>query len=142
MPYCTIDDIKKLLPESVIINLSNDSAGATSVNTTNLAECIDQADREIDSYVSLAGHTVPLNPVPPLAANLSAKMAIWNLHLRKYFSNEMWKDEYNRCVKILERIAEGKMVLLPTTIPETASTASYATETRTQKFTKRTWRHF
>lgn len=118
MGYSAISDMKLIFPESMIIKLSNDSAAATTINEDNVAEAIDQADREIDAYVSVAGMAVPLDPVPPLATNLSTKMAIWNLHLRKYFKSEIWQDTYKDCQKLLQRIAEGKMAMSP----ESAST--------------------
>lgn len=140
MAYCTEADLAKLLPETVLINLSNDSAGATTVNSTNVAEMIDQADREIDSYVSIAGHAVPFETIPPLIANLSAKMAIWNLHLRKYFNSEIWRKTYEDCLRILTRIAEGKMALLPTTDTATSETSGgHHTSSRRQKFNHHTW---
>lgn len=140
MAYCTESDLAKLLPENVLINLSNDTAGATTINSTIVAEMIDQADREIDSYVSIAGHAVPFTTVPPLVANLSAKMAIWNLHLRKYFNSEIWRKTYEDCLRILTRIAEGKMALLPTTDTATSETSSGCeTSSRRQKFHHHTW---
>jgi len=73
MAYCVLTDMEKLLPSSMLVNLSNDTAGASAVNQTNIDEAIDQADREIDCYLNIAGYTVPISPVPPLVANLSAK---------------------------------------------------------------------
>lgn len=138
MAYCTSTDMAKLLPNSMLINLSNDTTGATTVNETNMAEAIDQADREIDSYVNLAGYTVPMDPVPPLIANLSAKMAIWNLHLRKYFNSEIWSETYKQCLKLLERIAEGKLSLgmEEDGIEQEGLSGSHANSSRTQKFTE------
>lgn len=137
MAYCTLTDMKKLLPESMLVTLSNDTAGATRVNTTNISEAIDQADREIDAYVLLAGYSVPMDPVPPLIANLSTKMAIWNLHLRKYFDSTVWKETYLQCLKTLERIAEGKLTIGQSEEGETTtSSGSYATDSREQKFTE------
>jgi phage gp36-like protein len=143
MAYCTSNDMKLLLPETMLISLSNDTQGATEINSTNVAEAIDQADREIDSYLVIAGESVPMDPVPPLVANLSAKMAIWNLHLRKYFDSEIWRKTYERCLKLLERIAEGKMSIGQEVTGETLpASAGIVVETRTQKFTSTQWETF
>ena len=137
MAYSVLADLEKLLPSSMLINLSNDIAGATAVNTDNIAEAIDQADREIDAYLSMANYTVPMDPIPPIVTNLSTKIAIWNLHLRKYFESKIWRDTYTDCQKLLEKIAEGKL-----TIGQLEAGVSveggggHATSTRVQKLTE------
>ena len=122
----------------MLINLSNDTTGATAVNAINIAEAIDQADREIDAYLNIGGYAVPMDPVPPLIANLSAKMAIWNLHLRKYFDSDIWSKTYQSCLKLLERIAEGKLSLgmEEVGVDQAAMSGGHAVATRTQKFTE------
>lgn len=122
----------------MLINLSNDIAGATAVNSTNVDEAIDQADREIDSYLNIAGYNVPMSPVPPLVENISAKIAIWNLHLRKYFNSEIWRETYRDCLRLLERIAEGKLTLGQETdgVTQDAVSGNHAYSSRAQKFTE------
>jgi phage gp36-like protein len=143
MGYSTLADLKLLIPESILINLSNDVAGAVAVDAAVIAEMIDQADREIDAYAVIAGYTVPLSPVPPIASNFSARMAIWHLHRRKYFDSEIWQDDYNHCIKFLEKVSQGKARLEPETATASSSSFGYATESRRQKFTRhRTWRKF
>jgi len=120
----------------MLINLSSDTPGSIVVDQDNIDESIDQADREIDAYVCLAGYSVPMDPIPPLITNLSTKMSIWNLHLRKYFDSTIWRETYKDCQRILERIAEGKL-----TIGQeeegvvTEPSGAYAVDTRNQKFT-------
>jgi phage gp36-like protein len=143
MPYCTEADIKKLLPESMLINLTNDTAGATTIDAVNLGEAIDQADREIDSYVSIAGYAVPFVVVPPLIANLSVKMAIWNLHLRKYFNSEIWEKTYKSCLRLLERISQGKQKIAPEVDGTvTGASGGYACSSRTQELDQTLWDTF
>lgn len=143
MAYCVQADLKKLLPETMLISLTNDIAGAVSINKTNQDEAIDQADREIDAYLVIAGYSVPIDPVPPLIANLSANMTIWHLHLRKYFKSDVWEKTYERCLHLLERIAEGKLGLgqMQTGVVADAS-GGVATESNTQKFTTTEWATF
>lgn len=136
MAYCVLSDLQKLLPATMLVNLSNDTSGATVVDQTNIDEAIDQADREIDAYLSLAGYAVPQVTVAPLVTNLSSKMAIWNLHLRKYFDSTVWRETYKDCQRILERIAEGKLTLGQEVVGVTQEAAGgHAIDTRVQKFT-------
>lgn len=143
MAYCTQADIEKLLPTSMLINFTNDTAGATEVNAVNLAEAIDQADREIDSYVSIAGYAVPFTTVPPLIANLSVKMTIWNLHLRKYFNSAIWENAYKGCLRLLERISQGKQKIAPEVDGTvTGASSGYACSSRTQELDQDLWDTF
>jgi phage gp36-like protein len=137
MGYCTLTDMEKLLPSSMLINLSTDTSGATVADTANIAEAIDQADREIDAYLLIAKYSVPMSPIPPLVTNLSTKMAIWNLHLRKYFDNPQWRETYKGCLKLLERIAEGKLSLGQEVDGITQEgSGGHAISSRQQKFTE------
>lgn len=137
MAYSVLTDLLKLLPETMIINLSSDQSNIAMVNYTNVAEAIDQADREIDAYLVIAGYTVPADPVPPLITNLSAKMAIWNLHLRKYFDSDIWSRTYKDCLKLLEKIAEGKLSIgQEEDGVELSIGTGHATSSREQKFTE------
>lgn len=137
MAYCTYDDMKLLLPEKNLATLSADKG--VRVNLNVIAEVINQADREIDSYVGMVA-AVPLDPVPPLINNLSAKMAIWNLHIRKYFDSPVWQRTYDHCVAILLRIAEGKMSLEPEdeTVQSDPS-GGCDSDSRTQRFDSDEW---
>ncbi|MDQ5985872.1 MAG: hypothetical protein CSYNP_01589 [Syntrophus sp. SKADARSKE-3] len=143
MPYCSLTDLEKLMPTTMIISMSNDVGGATTVDMTNLTEAIDQADREIDAYLVIAGESVPMDPVPPLIANLSAKMARWNLCLRKLFSNASWENEYLRCQKLLEKIAARKLSVGQ--IEEGVAVSGVGTisvSARPQRFTDAIWRTY
>lgn len=136
MAYSVLADLQKLIPATMLVNLSNDTPGAIVVDQANIDEAIDQADREIDAYLSLAGYAVPQVTVAPLVTNLSSKMAIWNLHLRKYFDSTVWRETYKNCQRILERIAEGKLTLGQEVAGVTQeASGGYAIDTRTQKFT-------
>lgn len=111
--YSTATDLQKLVAPNVLDQLSDDGAGAAATAEEVIAEAIDQADTEIDSYFS-AQVTVPMDPPHPLAANLSAKMALYNLFRRRpHVDLGEWGEEYKRCVALLKRIAEGKISVTP-----------------------------
>lgn len=142
MAYCTLTDMEKLIPSNILINLSNDSTGATAVDTDVIAEMIDQADREIDSFLAIVME-VPVDPVPPLITNISAVIAIWDLHARKYFNNEMWKYKYEEVKKLLVKIAEGKLSIgSPEEGVASSSPGSSTTSSRRQKFNRHFWRTY
>lgn len=113
--YSTVDQILKLLPEYEVLQLADDD-GAGLIDdpavTAVLAEVIEQADREIDAYVGTVKR-VPLSPVPALVENLSTKLAIHHLYLRRpgVEEPETWQRETARCMRLLEAIATGKMAL-------------------------------
>lgn len=112
--YSTPSDLAKLIDERTLLQLADDSglAGLDDERVQAvLAEAIEQADREIDSYVCMA-LPVPLFPVPDLVANLSAKIAAYNLFRRRpHLELGEWGKEYDRCLRLLERIAQRKVVL-------------------------------
>ena len=143
MSYSTYTELKKAIPDNMMVTLSNDVAGAASVNMVNLLEAIDKADREIDAYLAVAGYAVPMSPVPPLIADLSAKMAIWNLHLRKYFKSEIWEQTYKDCKVLLLRIADGRLNIGQTTAGvQTSGNGGCAVYVNNQIFTDTVRRMF
>lgn len=150
MGYSTAADLKKLLPEAELLQLADDTGQASGLDdpvvAAVLAEAIDQADREIDAYVA-AAQTVPLDPVPPLIANLSVKIAVHVLFLRRSHMDEpeQWADEYKRCLKLLEKIAEGKLLLGAPEQGECAdpdTTGGIAVTTPDKMFGPDTWEKF
>lgn len=108
--YSTTADIERLLAPDVIRQLTDDGPNGRSADEI-IAEAIDQADREIDSYVGVV-RQVPLDPAPGLVANLSAKIAAYNLLRRRpHLEAGEWGDEYKRCLRLLERVAAGQISL-------------------------------
>lgn len=109
--YCTAADLKKLISADALGQLADDGPGGAAAEDI-IAEAIDQADREIDAHlVAVLG--VPLDPVPPLAANISARLAIHNLYARRTHLEipDHVGDAHKRALKLLEQIAQGKISL-------------------------------
>ncbi|MBV6343462.1 DUF1320 domain-containing protein, partial [Candidatus Magnetobacterium casense] len=69
MPYSTLADIKKLIPEDSVIQLTDDE-GLGVTNQTRIDEAIAGADGEIDSYCG-SRYTVPFSPVPDIFLMMS-----------------------------------------------------------------------
>jgi len=117
--YCSIGDILGQIDKAKLIDLSNDDTypmedgeGNPVVNTENVEKAIEAAASEIDSYASVR-HKVPFSPVPPIITKLAVDIAIYNLFSRKYTGVE--EDNiirrYKNAVKVLERMAEGKVMI-------------------------------
>ncbi len=113
MAYAVPDDLKLLCAERELVQMVKDGAGQGWGHThvqAALAEAIDHADGEIDAYVGVR-MDVPLDPVPRLIANISAKIAVYNLMRRRASVPDHWQSEYRRCLEILKSIAHGKLAL-------------------------------
>jgi len=111
--YSAPDDLRLLLAEKELVQLAADGRpGRWADDQTQavLAEAIDQADSEIDGYISLRV-TLPLTFPPRLISNLSAKIAVYNLLRRRASIPDHWRGEYDRCLALLKDIAAGKLPL-------------------------------
>lgn len=108
MSYSSLDDLLALLPEELLVRLSNDLAGAGSVDQDNIDAAIRQADQTIDGYVGLQ-RTVPLDPVPGLIRTISANLAVYFLYRRRNQVPEIWENQYKADMAVLVKIGEGKL---------------------------------
>lgn len=132
MSYCTLDDIRKMLPEELIVQLTDDEA-AGSLNQARVEEAISQADSEIDSYCG-GRYAVPFSAVPDIVKKLSADIAIYNLYSRLVRDMpEVRADRYRSAVRQLEAIACGKLSLGVDPAPGASSEGRAETNTETDK---------
>ena len=110
MAYATLADLKKLIPETAIIQLTDDENAGT-VNQARVDEAIFQADAEIDSYCG-ARYTVPFVTVPGIVRKMSVDIAIYNLYSRKVEEiPETRAERYKNAIRQLEAIATGKITI-------------------------------
>lgn len=110
MAYSTLDDIKKLLPEEALIQLTDDE-GLGLVNQGRVDEAIAQADAEIDSYCA-SKYAVPFYTVPAIAKKISVDLAIYNLYSRKVdIIPETRGERYKNAIRQLEGISKGAISL-------------------------------
>jgi phage gp36-like protein len=111
MPYCTIDDIKKLLPEETIIQLTDDDDDA-AIDDGLVEEAISGADGHIDGFLR-GRYTVPLSaPVDPLIRKLSVDISIYNLYSRTQEEiPETRDDRYKTALRTLKDISSGRILL-------------------------------
>jgi phage gp36-like protein len=127
MAYSTITDIKKLLPEESVIQLTDDE-NLGVVNQTRLDESIAQADAEIDSYCG-SRYTVPFAVVPDIVKKLSVDIAIYNLYSRRVEEiPETRASRYRNAIRQLEGIAKGIISIGETAIAEEGGPESNKTD--------------
>jgi phage gp36-like protein len=106
MPYCTLTDIKKLIPEASIIQLTDDE-NTGAVVTSRVDEAIAQADAEIDSYCGNK-YSVPFSTVPDIVKKCSVDISIYNLYSRRVEEIPATRaDRYKNATRQLEGISKG-----------------------------------
>lgn len=107
--YATLDDLKKQLPEDLLINLTDDG-GSGIIDTAVTDTALETADVEIDGYLG-ARYALPLSPVPGILGKLAVDIAIYNLYARRQGPPEHWQKRYDNTIRFLERIADGRIGL-------------------------------
>lgn len=116
MPYITLEDIKKSLPEEVIIQLTDDARTGT-VDQAIVDSAIARADSAIDSHCASL-YDVPFASAPQLLKDISTDIAIFNLYSRKAdLAPGIRQDRYRNAIKTLEKIAAGMLTLEPSGTP-------------------------
>ncbi len=121
MSYSTLDDLKKLIPEEILVQLTDDEETG-SVNQVRIDEAIAQADAEINAYCS-PRYEVPFLPVPDLVRKLSVDIAIYNLYSRRAEEIPATRSErYKNAIRQLEGIAKGIVSLGVDPAAEAAAT--------------------
>lgn len=120
--YSTLEDIKKLLPEATLRQLTDDEK-TSSVNEQRVSEAISQADAEIDSYCSQVYQT-PFTTVPPVIKKCSVDMAIYHLYSRRVEAiPETRATRYKDAIRLLRGVVDGDVSL---NIPTDDSSATFA----------------
>ena len=100
-----------------VLSLGADSSEA--VYTERVDEAIEQADAEVDSYLSVR-FLVPVSNPPTILNKLSTDIAIYNLYSRGIADEipEVRKDRYKNAIKTLEKISTGKISLDVSPLPD------------------------
>ena len=115
MSYCNVNDLTRWIESSELAALCTQIEGATPADPEVQAvagEAIRAADAEMDSF--LLGRWPGLrnvNPVPPELTALSARIAVYNLYLRRRAVSAHWRTVYEDCRRRLEQAAAGGLSL-------------------------------
>lgn len=123
--YCTIDDLISRIGEKILINLTNDTTPATTVNSVIAEENIVIADDLINSSIRNK-YKLPLSSTPNLIKQLSADITIYRLYCRRPQNvPENYKKNYEVALQILKDLQSGAKVLdLPSSSGGGESTTS------------------
>lgn len=109
MAYSTLDDLKNKIDEAALIQLT-DTAGSGAVDAARAERAIRDADALIDSYVGKV-YKVPMNPVPHIVTDVSAALAVFNLHMFRSVDSPVWNGAREKALSFLREVAEGKAAL-------------------------------
>lgn len=112
MAYCTIEDIKNIIPERELINLTNDYPSELSVIDHNRFEAVSiTADSLIDGYLR-ARYKLPLKSVPLFVKQISQDICAYRLYSRR--PNDVPENivkNYENAIKSLTEIKKGNLIL-------------------------------
>ena len=107
--YATLEDLKKRLPEEVIIGLTDDEdLGVVHVERTEAA--LETASITIDGYIA-GRYELPLESPPNILSVHCVSLAGHFLHERRDQISEAWKIAHDGAVKFLEKVANGTISL-------------------------------
>lgn len=111
MAYSSITDIIKAIPESNLIQLTDDANSGT-VDNSIVDAAIAEADATINGFLQ-ERYPVPLLPVPELIKSISVDLAVFKLYTRRFEMEtpEGIRDRYKNAIKLLEMIQNGKVVI-------------------------------
>lgn len=118
--YCDYSDIVAEIGEEDII-LYTDDTNAGSVNETNLARCIEWADRLMIDPMLRRLFVVPFSPVPIEIKTISLDLVIYKLFERRGAQAKQ-QQRYDRAIAKLRALRSGTDVL-NVEMPAGASTA-------------------
>ena len=109
--YIDINDLKRLLSEQEIIELSDDE-DIGEINEDVVEGAIEDAESEVNAYL-VAKYRTPLSPVPQIIKKLCVDIAIYNLFSRRLQDEppENVRKRYKDAKSILKMISEGQIVL-------------------------------
>lgn len=122
MPYCSIEQIKSVIPEVQLVRLTVDVPESSSViDTTIYDQCAEFADSLIDGYVR-AKYTLPLKYIPEFLVQIAKDITAYRLYLRRPQElPEHIKENYKAAIELLKDIQKGDILLeSPQELPEDA----------------------
>jgi phage gp36-like protein len=127
MAYCVQADVEVASGGATkLAELTDDApvAGASTLNATNLAAAIAEADAWIDSYLYVGEqYTLPLETVPELIKRTSAMETVFRLRMRRAHlgtdrSAELAREDR---VRLLEAYVKGARRMPSTVTPATSA---------------------
>jgi phage gp36-like protein len=107
--YATVDIMTARFGQREVLSLS-DRDGTGEVNATVLADALDDASSEIDTY--LAGrYALPLDPAPKMLGGICCDIARYRLCGGETVMTEEIRQRYKDAVSFLKLVASGDVTL-------------------------------
>lgn len=109
--YCDLDEIKSIIPQKDLINLTNDTTPADTVNINIVEDCAEFADELINSYIRKR-YQLPLKNVPKILSKIAADITAYRLYSRR--SNKIPEQIQRNCeyaMDNLKLLKDGQIVL-------------------------------
>ena len=141
MSYATLAQLTDRFGEKMLIELTDrDTPPADAIDTAVVDRALADTDAMIDGF--LAGrYALPLASTPALVADLAQAIAIYKLH-REVAAGKI-KDDYDAAMRLLEKIAEGKVRLNVAGIePASSGSSGVRTNDRARPLTEDTMKGF
>lgn len=113
MAYHVLDDLTATgLTEGELIQLTNDDAGAVTVDEARYGAAREEADALIDGYLG-ARYALPLETVPTLVRRVSVQLTVHALYRRRFPEGtpEGVKADADGAMRLLRDIASGTVTL-------------------------------
>ncbi|MCL2790118.1 MAG: DUF1320 domain-containing protein [Desulfobulbus sp.] len=110
--YCAASDILTIMPETDLIELTDDTIPPADVKVAVVDRAVSDAGELIDGYLR-GRYRLPLSPVPGLLNTLAADIAVYRLYARRLRLTppETVTERYKNALKLLELIQAGKVAL-------------------------------
>ena len=109
--YCTTNDLLTRIDEKVLINLSNDTFPATTVNVQRVNETIEIADDIINSALRNK-YRLPLTSTPKIITQISADIVIYRLYSRRPQDiPKNYVKNFEDAIALLKELQTGSKVL-------------------------------
>lgn len=111
MTYCNLDNIKQVISEAELIQMTDDNnTGVINENIVNSA--ISYAETTINGYIS-SRYSLPLAETPELIKTFAIDLSIYRLHSRRFMLDmpESLEVRYKNVIRELEKIQKGTISL-------------------------------
>lgn len=123
MSYSTIDGVfSRYKPIRTLVGSANTQVTSVDVSTIFIAD----AESFVDAYLSRR-YVVPINPVPSLITQIASDLAIFNMMVEKLPEvPDFFQPRYERAIKTLEMLRDGKMDLSSQTLVTTGDQEAWS----------------
>ncbi|MCG5047295.1 DUF1320 domain-containing protein [Pectobacterium brasiliense] len=137
--YCTLADLLEQVPESTLIQLTNETVGFDApppVNTTVVDSCIRYADELIDAHLR-GRYTLPLAEIPTVLRDIAVTLTRYRLYARRPEGAmpDTVKDDNKVATRQLVDIRDAKLTLaLPSTSQDVPESGEFRVRARRPTF--------